>query len=142
MRPDKDTRQVRRMLQTMRENERQSRLFAKTLRRNLTDAETILWSKLQEGRPHGYRFRRQHPIGPFIADFADVRARLVVEVDGATHGTDDEQEYDRRREGYLRRRGWRVLRFTNSDVYESLGSVVEAIHAAIPARSVQTRRKP
>jgi very-short-patch-repair endonuclease len=128
------------MLQTMRENERQSRLFAKTLRRNLTDAETVLWSKLQEGRPHGYRFRRQHPIGPFIVDFASVRARLVIEVDGATHGTDDEQEYDRRRESWLLRRGWRVLRFTNSDVYESLDSVVEAIHAAIPApaRSVRT----
>jgi very-short-patch-repair endonuclease len=90
----------------------------------------------RSGATEGARFRRQHPIGPFIADFASVRAAL--EVDGATHGTDDEQEYDRRRESYLRRRGWRVLRFTNSDVYESLDSVAETMRAAIPARSVQT----
>jgi very-short-patch-repair endonuclease len=116
----------------MRENERRSRRFAKKLRRRLTDAETILWSKLQAGRPHGYRFRRQHPIGPFVADFASVRARLVIELDGATHGTDEEQKYDQQREAYLRKCGWRIMRFTNSDVYTSLDFVVENIHAAIP----------
>ena len=115
----------------MRDAERRSRTLAKKLRKNLTNAETILWSQLQQGRSQGYRFRRQHPIGPFVADFASMRARLVIEIDGATHGSDEEQLYDQRREAYLRKRGWRVVRFRNGDVYEDAHAVVDAIYALI-----------
>jgi very-short-patch-repair endonuclease len=99
---------------------------ARVLRRKLTDAETMLWSRVRKD-VHGIRFRRQHPIGPFIADFACVRARLVVEVDGATHSTDAERDYDARRDRYMRLRGWCVLRIRNGDIYDALGDVVERI---------------
>jgi very-short-patch-repair endonuclease len=99
---------------------------ARALRRKLTDAETMLWSRMRKDA-YGVRFRRQHPIGPFIADFACVRARLVVEVDGATHSTDVERDYDARRDRYMRARGWYVLRFRNDDIYDALGDVVERI---------------
>ena len=99
---------------------------ARKLRRKLTDAETMLWSRVRKD-VHGIRIRRQHPIGPFIADFACVRARLVVEIDGATHSADVERDYDARRDRYMRVRGWYVLRFRNDDIYDALGDVVERI---------------
>ena len=98
---------------------------ARALRRRLTNAETILWSRLRHGIG-GMRIRRQHPIGPYIADC--IRARLVIEVDGATHGSDEEQMHDARREAYLRSQSWRVIRVTNGAVYDSLASVLEVIY--------------
>jgi very-short-patch-repair endonuclease len=97
---------------------------ARALRRRLTRAETILWSRLRRGIA-GMHFRRQHPIGPYIADFACIRARLVVEVDGATHCSDEERRHDARRETFLRSRSWQIIRVTNDDVYRSLDAVLE-----------------
>jgi very-short-patch-repair endonuclease len=91
----------------------------------MTDAETILWSRLRAWP--GLRFRRQHPIGIYIADFACVSAMLVVEVDGATHGSDAERARDAVREKYLVKRGWRIVRVWNSDVYERLEDVLDAV---------------
>ncbi len=110
---------------------------AGTLRRRLTDAETILWSRLRRDA-HGLRFRRQHPVGPFIADFACVSARVIVEVDGGTHATDAERAYDARRDAFLCSQGWRVLRVANVDVYERLDAVLEFICDSAIAQS----RKP
>jgi very-short-patch-repair endonuclease len=90
--------------------------YAKKLRQAMTDAEVILWRHLRRDEMHGLRFRRQHPIGPFIADFACVPAKLIVEVDGATHGSDAEVAYDKRRTVFLEKRGWRVIRVDNFDV--------------------------
>jgi very-short-patch-repair endonuclease len=100
---------------------------ARALRRKLTGAETVLWSRLRHG-VGAMQFRRQHPIGPYIADFACIRARLVIEVDGATHGSDEERTYDARREAYLRSRSWRIVRVTNAEVYTSLAAVLELIY--------------
>jgi len=116
----------------MRDDEGQSRSRAKSFRRSLTNAETILWLQLRQGRRRGYAFRRQHPIGPFIADFACIRARLVIELDGATHGSDAERAYDARRDAYLRAHGWRVQRYANFDVYENLHGVLESIYRDMP----------
>ena len=77
-----------------------TRTRARELRKTLTDAEAILWSKLQRKGLHGYRFRSQHPVGPFIADFACHEARLIIELDGATHSTEDERLEDAKREAY------------------------------------------
>jgi very-short-patch-repair endonuclease len=74
------------------------------------------------------RFRRQHPIGPYIAGFACLRTRLVIEVDGATHSSDDEQISDARREAYLRSQSWRVFRITNDAIYDCLDRVLDAIY--------------
>lgn len=98
----------------------------------MTDAERILWSRLRRKAFDGEnRFRRQHPIGPYIADFACVAAWLVVEVDGDTHGTEEEVAHDRRRDAYIRARGWRVFRVTNLDVYKNLDVVLEGIWRAL-----------
>jgi very-short-patch-repair endonuclease len=118
----------------MREAESKSRAFAKTLRSRMTDAETILWSQLREWRSHGLVFRRQHPIGPYIADFASVRAKLVVELDGGGHGADDQIAYDKVRDEFLRVRGWRVVRITNDQVFKDLDTVLRvlAVQAVAP----------
>jgi very-short-patch-repair endonuclease len=100
---------------------------AKRLRREMTKSERILWFALRGKRLQGYKFYRQVPIGPFIADFVSHRHRLIIEVDGATHGEDSEIAYDARRTAYLERLGFRVIRVSNVDVYQALDAVVEKI---------------
>ena len=119
----------------MREGEERARGLAKGLRRRMTDAETILWSRLRHDSIRGMRFRRQHPIGPYIADFACIPANLIVEVDGATHGSDEEVTHDRKRDAYLRKSGWRVVRIRNEDVYQHLDDIVDMIFRLIPPPS-------
>ena len=111
----------------MRAAERKSQVLAKRLRRQMTDAEIILWARLRHDVIHARRFRRQHPIGPYIADFACVPARLIVEVDGGTHSSAAEVAHDHRRDAYLRAQGWHVFRVTNEDVYKDLDSVLDGI---------------
>ena len=103
----------------MREQETRSRSFAKEMRRDLTNAEAILWAHLRKGQINGWRFRRQHPIGPYIADFACAKIKLVIEVDGATHGSAREQAADAKRSEFLESKGWRVLRVWNTDIHEA-----------------------
>jgi very-short-patch-repair endonuclease len=121
----------------MRHRERQSLALAKDLRQRMTNAEVILWSRLRRGEIYGWRFRRQHPIGPYVADFACVPARLVVEVDGDRHSSTNGLLHDRRRDAYLQSRGWRVFRVTNQDIYKNLDNVLEAI-----VRQVELRLPP
>jgi very-short-patch-repair endonuclease len=114
----------------MRDDEGRARRFAKQLRRRLTDAEVILWSRLRYWP--GAKFRRQHPVGIYIADFACVAARLIVEVDGATHSSDAEVAHDLTRTKYLEQRGWRVFRVTNHEIYKSLDDTLSAIARLLP----------
>lgn len=116
----------------MREGEAKSRQHAKRLRSSMSEAEVVLWTFLRKRRLNGFRFRRQHPIGPYIADFACVSARLVVEVDGATHVTAAELAHDARRTSFLSDDGWRVLRVTNLDVFDNLDGVWLAIEHQLP----------
>ena len=88
-------------------------------------------SRLRRGALGGRRFRKQHPIGPYIADFACVAAKLVVEVDGDSHGADAAVVYDRRRDVYMNEQGWRVLRVTNEDVFKRLDDVMDGIARAL-----------
>jgi very-short-patch-repair endonuclease len=103
-------------------------IFAKSLRTNATDAERILWSLLRTRQLGGLRFRRQQPIGPYIVDFFCPSAKLIVELDGSQHGTDQAVSYDDDRTRFLQARGYRVLRFWNADVMKNRDSVMEAIH--------------
>jgi very-short-patch-repair endonuclease len=96
------------------------------LRRNQTSAEQRLWAWLR-GEQLGYKFRRQHPIGPYIADFYSREANLVVELDGDSHATAEAQAHDEQRDHYLHSLGLDVLRFTNADVFQNLDVVVDAI---------------
>ena len=103
---------------------------ARALRKEMTDAERLLWKSLRR-QQLGVKFRRQHPIGPYIADFYSWEAGLVVEVDGDTHFTPEIQEYDAIRTQYLESLGLQVLRFTNVEIRTYLDAVVERIHDAI-----------
>ena len=118
----------------MRESERRSASLAKHLRRALTEAELILWSQLNKRAQQKLRFRRQHPIGPYVADFACIAAKTVVEIDGPTHGSEMAIRHDARRTRYLEQSGWMVLRFNNDDVYRRLGTVLDAIWNAVDQR--------
>jgi very-short-patch-repair endonuclease len=111
----------------VRKDEKKSRPHVKSLRANMTEAEVMLWSRLRLKEKHGAHFRRQHPVGPYIADFACVAAKLIVEVGGATHSSDREIAYDQKRDAYMMQRGWHVMRVTNSDVYKNLDNVCEMI---------------
>jgi very-short-patch-repair endonuclease len=104
---------------------------ARQLRRTQTEAERRLWRRLRARGLSGLKFVRQEPIGPYFADFLCREIGLVVEVDGATHTTEDELRHDERRENFLRARGYRVVRVVNDDVYRNLNGVVETILAAI-----------
>ena len=110
---------------------RHNNCHALPLRRRMTDAELILWSRLRRNAMHGMRIRRQHPIGAYVADFACLPLRLVIEIDGATHGSAEEIAYDKRRDAYLQRQGFRVLRFWNAEVYENMDGVLHAIWNAM-----------
>ncbi|SFB51674.1 Very-short-patch-repair endonuclease [Rhizobium sp. NFR07] len=95
-----------------------TRTRAKRLRRELTKAETAMWSMLRDLRPLGARFRRETPIGPYIADFAWLSARIVVEVDGDSHETDHGRKHDQRRDTFMRSQGFTILRFDNLQVLD------------------------
>jgi very-short-patch-repair endonuclease len=107
---------------------------ARSLRRQCTPAEARLWSRLRDRRLAAFKFVRQEPIGPFVADFVCREEMLVVEIDGATHSTDEEIARDRQREAYLRSQGYRVVRIYNDDVYRRLEEVLATIIAAVEGR--------
>ena len=100
---------------------------ARELRRNATDAERILWSRVRDRQLDGRKFRRQYPIGPYVADFACPQERLVVELDGGAHAS--QSDYDAERTRFLEADGYRVLRFWNTDVLMNLAGALEAIRA-------------
>ena len=104
---------------------------ARWLRANQTDAERALWLRLRELRQQGHHFRRQAPIGPYIADFVCHSARLVIEVDGGQHGLDDEAAADARRTLWLEGEGYRVLRFWNPDILGNMDGVMQVVREAL-----------
>jgi very-short-patch-repair endonuclease len=95
-------------------------------RRAPTEAELRLWRLLRDRRLNGLKFRRPVPIGPYIADFLCVSARLIVEADGSQHG---ERTRDERRDAYLADHGWAVLRFWNHDILRNRESIIDTILA-------------
>jgi very-short-patch-repair endonuclease len=104
---------------------------AQSLRRNATSAERRLWQGLRRGQLAGFRFRRQVVLGDFIADFACFDARLIIEVDGATHSTGEEIARDANRSAALVAQGFAILRFTNDDVFRNLAGVLETVWARL-----------
>ncbi len=106
---------------------------ARDLRANQTDAER-LWSELRDRRLNGWKWKRQIPRGPFIADFYCADAKLVVELDGGQHAEDGDGVKDARRTRLLERAGLRVIRFWNGEVLRELEMVCETILAACEGR--------
>src|SRR5262249_13892305 len=100
---------------------------ARALRREQTDAESRLWQGLRARQIEHAKFRRQQPIGPFIADFCCLEHGLIVELDGSQHADADRARSDVRRTRFLAEHGYHVLRFWNGDVLKNTDAVVEQI---------------
>jgi very-short-patch-repair endonuclease len=101
---------------------------ARQLRRDMTTAETALWRILRGKKLGGFKFRRQHPIEPYIADFCCLSVKLVVELDGDSHNTEEKRDY--RRDEVLQNSGYATLRFRNSEVFDRPDWVAEMILGA------------
>ncbi len=114
---------------------------ARTLRANGTSAEDVLWEKLRARRLGDFKFIRQAPIEKYFVDFLCRKAKLVVEVDGATHGTDIEIAADNVRGDNLNQLGYRLMRVSNSDVFENLAGVCETVLAGLETEVVQSNEE-
>ena len=101
------------------------RVKARQLRRDQTDAEQTLWARLRDRQLRGAKFRRQHPIGPFIADFCCPEGKVIVELDGGQHA--EKVAADQKRSRFLEGQGYQVLRFWNHDVLKDTNAVLERI---------------
>lgn len=99
------------------------------LRQSATPGERRLWAELRDLRAQGLHFRRQVAIGTFVVDFACLRRKLVIEIDGSQHNNDAHAERDRLRDAELQSSGFNVLRFWNTDVSSNLGTVLDTICA-------------
>jgi primosomal protein N' (replication factor Y) len=121
--------------------ERQKTRFARQLRREMTDAETSLWYHLRNRALLGCKFRRQHPIGPYIVDFACVERKLVIELDGSQHA---DSASDSARTSWIQANGYRVLRFWNNDALRQqqvvLAVILEALESAGPVTYSEAAR--
>ena len=103
----------------------QTRLRARELRRSPTHIERLLWNRLRFWQIDGFKFRRQQPLGNYIADFVCFERRLIVEIDGGQHAA--KKEYDAKRDSWLHDQGFIVLRFWNSDIVENMEGVLQSI---------------
>jgi len=121
---------------TPRKTPDQQLSHARAMRREAaTEVEKRLWRRIR-ARQLSVKFRRQHPVGPYIADFACLEIGLVIELDGGQHGLKAGMKYDDRRNEALSKAGFRVLRFWNNDVIDNLEGVLEAIRLAVSQTSL------
>ena len=109
--------------------------FARTLRRQSTEAEKKLWFHLRDRRFFEIKFRRQFSVGPYVVDFICYEHQLIIELDGGQHT--EQRDYDARRSKYLINRGYRVVRFWNHDVLLDIDSVLEALWLELGSPSPQ-----
>ncbi|HEX5128041.1 MAG TPA: endonuclease domain-containing protein [Rhodocyclaceae bacterium] len=112
---------------------RDTKVRSRELRSTMTLAEKKLWAALRNRQLAGQRFRRQHPVGTYIADFACVEAGLIVEADGGQHA--DEVSYDERRTAFMEQHSFRVLRFWNNEIMENLEGVLLRIVEALKQKT-------
>jgi very-short-patch-repair endonuclease len=104
---------------------------ARDNRKKQTSTEAKLWSLLRNRRLIKRKFRREYPIGPWLADFACPAIKLAIEVDGPSHDKEEQKAWDEMKTEYLRTSGWRVIRIKNVDIYQALGEVEARIIAEI-----------
>jgi very-short-patch-repair endonuclease len=118
-----------------------ARVRARVLRKGQTDAEALLWSKLRSRQVAGLKFRRQHPLGNYFADFACVEIGLVVELDGGQHAEPEAAAYDERREQAMAAMGFRTLRFWDNEVLNETEGVLERIRQTAETLTPALSRK-
>jgi len=105
--------------------------FAKQNRKNQTEQERKLWLLLKAKRFSGYKFRRQHKIGKYITDFVCKEKFIIIECDGGHHNRNFNIEYDRARDTFLKSKGYRILRFWNTDIESNIDTVQQVIYNAL-----------
>jgi very-short-patch-repair endonuclease len=104
--------------------------FAESNRKNLTEAEALLWARLKNKQLKGYKFRRQHPLGAFILDFYCHKAALGIEIDGGYHNRRLQKEYDEQRTvAIMEEIGINIVRFTNQDIFNNMDFVLKQIES-------------
>lgn len=101
------------------------------LRRNMPEAEVILWSRIRQKQIEGFRFRRQYSVGSYVLDFYCPELKLAIEVDGESHFHHDIEEYDKEREDEIKGLGIQILRFENNEIYKNLYGVLQMIDEKI-----------
>ncbi|OQX17606.1 MAG: DNA (cytosine-5-)-methyltransferase [Desulfobulbaceae bacterium A2] len=106
----------------------------------MTDAERRLWYHLRANRLQGIKFKRQKPLGSYIVDFVCLDKKLVIEVDGGQH--QEQAAYDQERDAWLRREGFEVLRFWNTDVLKNMEGVLVTIMRAVQERTLSPDPSP
>lgn len=106
-------------------------IFAKRLRKNQTDSEKILWSKLRNRQIEGVKFRRQEPIEGYIVDFICYEKKVIIELDGGYHNKVKRKEYDKFRTSVLNRKGFKVLRLWNSEITNNIDGVMTYIRMEV-----------
>lgn len=116
--------------------------LARTLRKVPTHAEKLLWRLLRDRRFAGYKFRRQHPAGPYVLDFYCAAAKLAVELDGDVHGTPARKSSDEVRGAYLTRQGIRVLRVWNVELVENQEGVMQLLFEELQGRRANPHPDP
>lgn len=115
---------------------------ARALRQSATSAEQLLWRHLCNRQLAGAKFRRQHPLGPYILDFVCLEHGLVIEVDGGQHAQAAQQAHDQQRTAWLQQQGLRVLRFWNHEVVQQTNEVLaQLLQALTPALSRMRERE-
>lgn len=102
--------------------------YVSGLRQNQTDAENLLWSKTRSRQFEHIKFRRQHPIPPYVVDFVCLKHKLVIELDGGEHNKEKNKLYDRKRSLFLECKGYTVIRFWNNVILEHIDDVLEEIY--------------
>ena len=102
--------------------------YARALRKNMTEVERLLWSKIRRKQLKGYQFYRQKIIGDYIVDFYCPKTGLIIELDGGQHCEKEGRKRDKKRDAYLENIGFRVLRFSDREVFENLAGVLEKIY--------------
>lgn len=115
----------------MRENKRKIS-FARKLRNNLTDTEKVLWYYIKSRQVQNLKFRRQAPIGPYIVDFVCYSIKLIIELDGSQHRDKENMVRDQKRDDWLRKQGFKILRFWDNEILENINGVMEEILTYCP----------
>jgi very-short-patch-repair endonuclease len=122
-----------------RQSEKEKR---RALRRNMTKAEVLLWLRLKNKQVLGYRFLRQYSVDRYVLDFYCPKLRLAIEVDGESHFVEGAEEYDRERQQYIEALGIKFLRFLNTEIYQNLRGVLQAINEKVTELSAQSPARP
>jgi very-short-patch-repair endonuclease len=114
----------------------------RALRRNMTKAEVLLWIQMKNRQLQGHRVLRQFSVGRYVLDFYIPKLKLAIEVDGATHLTDEQRKYDRKRQKEVENLGIHFLRFTNPEIYQDMDNVLEKIRKKCEERAELAVKNP